>query len=63
MCIVKDKTTLVERKERSKAKDKNFSAMVKSIAYKDEGELYLNNLHRNCLAKIIRTDNFTIEHD
>ena len=59
--MIKDKTTIKERTERSKIKDSKFMQMVNSIAYKTDGELWLKNLNRNCLAKIINSDDFEVE--
>lgn len=59
MCI-KETSTLEERKERSIEKDKKFIRVMKNIAYKDDGELFLNNLKYANTEKIRRQDDYQL---
>lgn len=58
--MIKDTTTVEERKERGKEKDKKWNRIMREISYRDEGEIYLKNLNYHCLAKIIKSDNFQV---
>jgi hypothetical protein len=52
--MLKDETTIEDRQAKSKILDSKCRKMIKEISYKDDGELYLNNIHNSCMQKIIR---------
>jgi len=58
--MILDKTTIEERKERSKIKDKRYNSFIKTLGYKDEGELFLKVLQNACISKLQRQDNYQI---
>jgi hypothetical protein len=50
--MIKDTTTLEQRVERSKNKDKNFRHLLKELEYENEGVLFLKSLNYSCLRKL-----------
>lgn len=50
--MIQDLSTQKEREERGQIKDEKFRQMLRDIAYKDEGVLFLKSLNNACLVKL-----------
>lgn len=59
--IIRDKTTKEERLDRSKLKDHKFIRMIKDLAYKTEGEVFVISSQNSNTAKIMKMDHFEVE--
>ena len=60
MCI-KDKTTKEERQAKCPKMDRKYNRMIKKLAYKNEGVLFLKALENACGERMARPENYQVD--